>query len=915
MAGSDVQERDLDFAGYRGFNVAAPLLGPDLVDLSHMAAADVIATAAAVASAATLDLAVAATAAAGLAALAGTTIALGAHAAQSILANATGSPANAIDVVAGVSTILARGASGNLGFQSGTAVKTILAIAFTDVSGILAAAQHPALAGDVTSVAGSLTTTLATTGVGAGSFGDASHVGAFTVDAKGRLTAASGPAIAIDATAITTGFIAAARMPAHTGDVTTVAGNIATTLAASGVTAGTYGDASHHPTITVDAKGRVTVAVSTSIAIDTAAIVSGTLAAARMPALTGAVTTVAGAVATTLAAGAVANSNRANMAANTLSGNATAGLAPPTDLVATSVKTLLAIAFTDVSGTIATARVTGLAAIATSGSATDLTTGAVPAARMPAFTGDVTTVAGALATTLAASGVTAGTYGDASHHPVLTLDAKGRATLAVNTAIAIDAAAITTGTIPSARISVGAGITMVGGAITNDFSTGKAGGLTVIGSTLANQSLQLQSTTNASRGGVWTPDSLGIGRIASFGGLPPQFAITGNVTLASATSAVLDYITIDPATVTITGSTPITTAAGFNHITINAPAYSTTVAIGAGGTTPAAATLVVTGAPTISGGGSFTGQGALALWVKGPSQVDGHLTVNGIGYFSSRLSLTAGNKLGFVDTISTNNPAWQIGYEATPAGATMVTGDAIVQSVYFAAASGFMIRNYSGLSLFEVRGSDGAAYHAGPLGIQGTPSARYFLYATGNATNDRAVILTGGGPAMVSSSPGSPIYECEFASTATFVAPGFSNNTEFAHVHMGAPALVDPTGGAHMGQASTLLIEGAPVLTNFDNFSFTYAINVKAGTVLFQGALFIVMGSTQMGGLIAAGNVVLGGSSGTTSIYSFASSQFIAGSGVAVSLGSSGPTGSHSAPQEWLQFRNGSGVMRYVPCF
>jgi hypothetical protein len=48
----------------------------------------------------------------------------------------------------------------------------------------------------------------------------------------------------------------------------------------------------------------------------------------------------------------------------------------------------------------------GLAAIAASGSASDLSAGTVPAARMPALTGDVTTTAGAVATTIGAAKVT-----------------------------------------------------------------------------------------------------------------------------------------------------------------------------------------------------------------------------------------------------------------------------------------------------------------------------------------------------------------------------------------------------------------------------------------------------------------------------------------------------------------------------
>jgi hypothetical protein len=48
----------------------------------------------------------------------------------------------------------------------------------------------------------------------------------------------------------------------------------------------------------------------------------------------------------------------------------------------------------------------GLAAVATSGSATDLTTGTLPAGRLPALTGDVTSSAGSAATTIAANAVT-----------------------------------------------------------------------------------------------------------------------------------------------------------------------------------------------------------------------------------------------------------------------------------------------------------------------------------------------------------------------------------------------------------------------------------------------------------------------------------------------------------------------------
>ena len=58
-------------------------------------------------------------------------------------------------------------------------------------------------------------------------------------------------------------------------------------------------------------------------------MVSGTLQAGQFPALTGAVTTSAGSLATTLSAGAVGLSNMANLAASSFVGNNTGGAATP----------------------------------------------------------------------------------------------------------------------------------------------------------------------------------------------------------------------------------------------------------------------------------------------------------------------------------------------------------------------------------------------------------------------------------------------------------------------------------------------------------------------------------------------------------------------------------------------------------
>jgi NAD(P)-dependent dehydrogenase (short-subunit alcohol dehydrogenase family) len=70
---------------------------------------------------------------------------------------------------------------------------------------------------------------------------------------------------------------------------------------------------------------------------------------------------------------------------------------------------------------------------------------------------------------------------------------------------------------------------------------------------------------------------------------------------------------------------------------------------------------------------------------------------------------------------------------------------------------------------------------------------------------------------------------------------------------------------------------------------------------------------------VAPGNVfVPGGTESITPVYAngiIQTTGFIANAAVATVLGSVGPTGSHTAVQEWLEIKDSGGTIRYVPGF
>lgn len=134
------------------------------------------------------------------------------------------------------------------------------------------------LGGDLVGSTNSTSVALATTGVIAGTYGTTTEIPRISVDDKGRLTTVSTVAVSIPTNVvgtigtINTGSITAfstistlVTSGALSGDVTSGTNNLVTTLSTTGVSAGAYGDSSHTPVITIDAKGRISNATTAAI--------------------------------------------------------------------------------------------------------------------------------------------------------------------------------------------------------------------------------------------------------------------------------------------------------------------------------------------------------------------------------------------------------------------------------------------------------------------------------------------------------------------------------------------------------------------------------------------------------------------------------------------------------------------------
>jgi hypothetical protein len=237
-------------------------------------------------------------------------------------------------------------------------------------------------------------------------YGDAAKTVAIVTDAKGRIKSASNVNIQI-ATSQITGyptFVASATTD------TTNAGNISSgtlsvdRLATSGVTATTYGTASSVSQVTVDTKGRITGASNVAIAIASGAV-SGLAASATTD------TTNAG----NISSGTLPDARLSNAGTNTgLFG--TASVVPRINVDAKGRVT--SVTATNIA--IAAGAVSGLATVATSGSYNDLSNRpSIPSGQVNSDWNASSGLAQILNKPSLATVATSGSYNDLSNKPTI----------------------------------------------------------------------------------------------------------------------------------------------------------------------------------------------------------------------------------------------------------------------------------------------------------------------------------------------------------------------------------------------------------------------------------------------------------------------------------------------------------------
>lgn len=393
---------------------------------------------------------------------------------------------------------------------------------------------------DVTSSTGVTTTlTLKNTGVSASTYGTSTSVGSFTVNAKGLITSATG--ITIAGATLNGDVVAAYVSPGNTTSIT---------LANTGVTAGDYGSGTQIPVVSVDSKGRLTSAGSTSVAGIT---LSGDIQSLYVAA--------GGTASVTLSNSGVTAGTYKSVTVDA-KGRVTSGTNPTT---------LSGYGITDAIDTSATGQTKAGSLAVTGGVIADVTGNASTAdklktARTIAVSGDASgsvsfdgSAGVTISTTLASTGVSAGSYGSSTAVPIITVDAKGRITGATVASIA-----------SSLNISSDSGSGTVS-LLTDTFKiAGGTGISTEVTSSGTTDTVTVKLNNTAVSAGTYGSSTQAVSLTVDAQG---RLTAASSVALAGFTLAGGDIVTVGGSlggTSTVTLSNTGVTAGTYNNVTVDA---------------------------------------------------------------------------------------------------------------------------------------------------------------------------------------------------------------------------------------------------------------------------------------------------------------------------------------------------------
>ena len=467
--------------------------------------------------------------------------------------------------------------------------------------------------------------TLGNSGVTAGTYGGATQIPTFVVDAKGRLTSAANVAISSTLNLSSN---------SGTGSVAT-GGTLAINGALNGGITTTFTDATDAFGISVD---------NTVVRTSGAQSITGDLSVTGNLTITGTTTTVNTSTVTTTDSliKLAANNTVGDVLdigfygqANTGSSVTYHGLVRQAagnfflfkGLVTDPTSNVLA------TGSLTAANTATLRANITGGTVSSLASAIAVAdggTGATTFTGGAIVIGngtGALAT-LANTG-TAGTYGSASYLPVITTDTYGRVSAVTNTAIAIDASAVTTGTLPIARGGTNGtsftssqrvifdGTRLASQANTGYTLTGGVAAGNTITSLTVNQYGEVSAVTAAEiaiAASQVTSGTLAVVR----GGTGLASYTTGDIVYASGATTLASLADVATGNALISGGVGVAPSYGKIGLTTH---VSGTLAVGNGGTGNTALTL----------NGVIIGQGSSALTTV-VSSTEGHvLQINSSG--------------------------------------------------------------------------------------------------------------------------------------------------------------------------------------------------------------------------------------------------------------------------------------------